>query len=57
MSDLVPIKQIIKESNVKHWQIAKVLGIHENTLCRKIRDEPDAEMRQKILDAIKQLTQ
>lgn len=57
MSDLIPIKKIIKESNVKHWQIAKVLGIHENTLYRKIRDEPDAETRQKILNAIEQLKQ
>ena len=55
MSDLVPIKLIIKESGVKQWQIAEVMGIHENTLIRMLRHEPDDELRQKILRIIDQL--
>ncbi len=55
MSDLVPIKQIIRESGVRQWKIAKVIGVSESTMVKILREEPNTEMRQKILTAIEQL--
>ena len=57
MSELKPIKQILKENHLPYWKVAEVLGVHENTLIRRLRREPDEAMRQKILEAINQLQQ
>ena len=57
MDDLVPIKKIIKENGLAYWQISEILGIHENTLTRRLRHEPDGKMRQEILEAIDKLKQ
>lgn len=57
MTELKPIKQVIKENHVYQWQIAEVLGIREQAFSTILRHEPDAEMRQRILDAIQQLKQ
>jgi len=57
MSEQKPIKQIIKENHLPYWKIAEVMGIHENTLIRRLRHEPDGTMRQEILEAINKLKQ
>lgn len=57
MSELKPIKQVIKENHVYQWQIAEVLGIREQAFSTMLRHEPNTEMRQKILGAIQQLKQ
>lgn len=55
MSELKPIKQILKENHLPYWKVADVLGIHESTLIRRLRHEPDGAMRQEILDAVEKL--
>lgn len=57
MSDAKPVKQIIRDSGVKQWQVAKTIGVSESTMVKILREEPGAEMRQKILQAIEQLKQ
>jgi len=57
MSEQKPIKQIIKENHLPYWKIAEVMGIHENTLIRRLRHEPYGTMRQEILEAINKLKQ
>lgn len=57
MNNVIPTKQIIRDSGVRQWQIAKAIGVSESTMVKILREEPDAEMRQKILQAIEQLKQ
>ena len=46
------IRQKLKESNIKHWELADLLGIGESTLCVMLRKElPDSE-RERILHII-----
>jgi hypothetical protein len=52
MSEQKPIKTILKENHVRHWQIAEEMGIHENQLCIKLRHEPDEKLRNEILKAM-----
>ena len=47
------VKQIMKENRVAQWEVAKTIGMHESVLSRKLREEPDGEFREKIIDAIK----
>lgn len=55
MSDLIPIKIVMRNNKVTQWQVAEYLGISEVTLCRKLRHEPDPEFRKKILEAIEHI--
>lgn len=52
MSNL-EIKREIKKANLKHWQVAEMLGISEYTLSRRMRKELSDEMKQKIMGVIK----
>lgn len=52
MSDLVPIKIVMRDNKVPQWKVAEYLGISEITLCRKLRHEPDMKFRAKIIEAI-----
>ncbi len=42
------IREEAKEANVKLWQIAEKLRMHEVTLSRKLRHELPAEEKAKI---------
>lgn len=46
------IKMKLKETGVKQWQIADVLGISEGTFCRMMRHELSAEKKEEIIGAI-----
>lgn len=46
------IRDLLKEANVKQWQIADELGISEGNLSRKMRYEVSEEEKQMILEAI-----
>lgn len=49
------IKQIIKQSGIRQYEIAEHLGMHEVYLCQKLRKPIDAEFETKILIAIREL--
>ena len=40
------------ENGIKHWEIAKKMGIGETTLSRRLRNELPEEEKEKILSAI-----
>lgn len=47
------IRQAIKESNRRHYEIAKFMNISENTFSRRLRYELPQEEKEKILKIIK----
>lgn len=50
------IRRAISTAHVKHWEVADVLGIHENTFYRMMRHELPDDKRQQILSAIESIT-
>lgn len=46
------IRDLLKEANVKQWQIADELGISEGNFSRKMRYEVSEEEKKTILEAI-----
>ena len=51
------LKQTIRKSGVKQWQIAEYLGMNEFSLSRKLRNEIAPEFEKQILIAIMQIKQ
>ena len=49
------IKQIIKESRYRQYEIAAKIGISEYTFCRWFRKELTAEQQERILAAIAEI--
>ena len=49
------VKQIIKQSGIRQYEIAEYIGIHEVYLCQKLRKPIDADFERKILLAIREL--
>ena len=49
------IKQIIKQSGIRQYEIAEYIGIHEVYLCQKLRKPVDADFERKILLVIREL--
>ena len=49
------IKQVIKQSGIRQYEIAEHLGMHEVYFCQKLRKPIDAEFETKILIAIREL--
>lgn len=49
------VKALFKEKNVRQWQVAEALGMHESSLSRKLRKEIDLETKLMIFDAVNRL--
>lgn len=49
------IRFAIMQANLKHWQIAEVIGISAPTLLVWLHKTLSSEQRQNIMEAIKQL--
>ena len=49
------IRKTIFTANVKYWEIARELGIHEVTFSRRLRDELSPEEQEKVLQAIERV--
>ena len=45
----IEIREAIKESGFKHWQIADMIGIADTTFCRMLRRELPEDKKQEIL--------
>ncbi|MBY0005740.1 hypothetical protein H7K05_10425 [Priestia aryabhattai] len=50
------IRGAISNAQLTTWLVAEKLGVHENTLFRKLRKELTNEEKIKIMSAIKELT-
>lgn len=48
------IRKALKETGVKYWELARIMGISDGTLCRRLRDEIPAEEQDKIVKLIQQ---
>lgn len=46
------IRDAMRIANVKQWQVADALGVHEATFCVWLRHELPAEKENAILEAI-----
>lgn len=51
------VRNAMKSHGVLQWQIADYLGISEATMCRKMRTELKSDFREKVLNAIKILSE
>lgn len=40
------------QRNLKQWEVAKLLGIHESVLCRKLREELPEDEQNEIVARI-----
>ena len=49
------IRKAASSHMVRHWEIAKALGISENWFCRKLRTELPEEEQAKIVGIIEQI--
>lgn len=49
------IRVALMTAGLKHYQLAKALGIHEVTLSRKLRHELPDEAKDKMIAAINNL--
>ena len=46
------ILKTLKQNNIKHWQLARQLDIHESTLSRWFRDKLSDEQETQIILAV-----
>lgn len=49
------IRNIIKESNLKYWQVADSIGLNDGNFSRLLRKELPKEKKEEILQAINKL--
>jgi predicted XRE-type DNA-binding protein len=50
------IKIAMIEGDLKQYEVARLMGIHEGSLSRLLRDELPAEEQDRIVDLIRQHT-
>jgi len=46
------IREELRKNDIALWQLAEVLNVHEQTVCRWLRTELSPDKKQKITDAI-----
>lgn len=47
------IRMELKERHIPQWKLGELLGVSENTIYRKLRNELSIEDKQHILDVIR----
>ena len=50
----VKIRTELKKRGLKYWELARIMGISDATLCRRLRDEIPAGEQEKIVKLIRQ---
>ena len=50
----VKIKVAMLKADMKQWELARLMGIHEGSLSRKMRDELPEEEQEKIVKLIEE---
>lgn len=53
MDNNIEIRNAIFKSNIKKWEIANKLGITDSSFSRMLRKEMSEEMKNKIIEIIK----
>lgn len=49
------IRKAMSDKRIFSYEVAAALGISENTMCRKLRNELPAEDKRRVLDVINRL--
>lgn len=49
------IREVLKAEHIPYWQVADVLGVHENTVIRKMRHELSSADKEAFLKAITEI--
>lgn len=52
----ISIREAIRESGIKYWEVAKEYGLSDGNFSRKLRQELSENEKQKILDIIAKLS-
>lgn len=47
------IKEALKNQGMRQWELAEMLGISEQTICRRMRKELPCDEQEKLLSIIK----
>lgn len=47
------IREELKKHGMKQWELAKLMGVSEGTLCRRLREELPEDQQTAIIDKIK----
>ena len=51
------IRDLLKETGVKQWELAHEIGINESTLCRNLRFELSGKQKVVVISIIKALAE
>ena len=46
------IKEALKNKGLRQWQLAEMLGISEQTICRRMRKELSQDEQEKMISII-----
>ena len=49
------IRAAMRIADIKQWQVADAIGIHEATFCAWLRHELKGERKRRVVDAIKKV--
>ena len=49
----VAIRNVMKDFNLKQWQLAQILGVREESLSRKMRHEIPVDEQRRIIALVK----
>lgn len=47
--------ELLRRENIRHWQIAEVIGMHESAFSRWFRKELSQEQRVQVLSAVEEI--
>ena len=48
------IRKVMKDKNLKQWQVAEMIGVSETTMVRKMRNELPKAEQDRIIRMIKE---
>ncbi len=51
------VREELDTRRIKHWELARRLGISDNTLSRKLREELPQEEQEKLVQIIQQMAE
>lgn len=49
------VRKALRLNDVRQWQLAKMLGVAESTLIRRLRDELPKEEQKKLIRMIEEI--
>lgn len=51
----IEIRMLMKAKRLRQYHIAKIMGVHESTVCRWFREELQADKKEAIIKAIREM--